>query len=211
MLFPILIVATLLCLSTVSAQQPTTPLPPVIVKGVPLPSEAIPDRLRSEEEARREIERTPGGAEVVGSQEIEESRGANLKDALDFVPGVLVRPRFGAADESQVSIRGSGLRNNFHLRGINVLLDGFPYGNADGFSDFESIELLSTKSIEVFKGANALRYGGNTVGGAINLVGKTGYDAGLFESRVESGSYGFFKGYLGTGQVYGPLDLYAGF
>ena len=83
MLFLILMVATLLCLSTVSAQQPTTPLPPVVVKGTPLPSEAIPDRLRSEEEARREIERTPGGAEVVGSKEIEESRGANLKDALE--------------------------------------------------------------------------------------------------------------------------------
>jgi iron complex outermembrane receptor protein len=98
MLFLILMIVMLLCLSSVNAQQPTTPLPPVVVKGTPLPSEAIPDRLRSEEEARREIERTPGGAEVVGSQEIEESRGANLKDALDFVPGVLVRPRFGAAD-----------------------------------------------------------------------------------------------------------------
>ena len=114
MLFMILMVTTLLCLSTASAQQPTTPLPPVIVK-VPLPSGAIPDRLLTEEQARQEIERIPGGAEVVGSKEIEESRGANLKDVLDFVPGVLVRPRFGAADESQLSIRGSGLRNNFHL------------------------------------------------------------------------------------------------
>ena len=90
-------------------------------------------------------------------------------------------------------------------------MDGFPYGNADGFSDFESLELLNTRYIEVFKGANALRFGGNTMGGAINLVSKTGRDAGLFESRVESGSYGFFKGYLGTGQVYGPFDLFASF
>jgi iron complex outermembrane receptor protein len=55
-----------------------------------------------------------------------------LQDVLDFVPGVLIRPRFGAADESQLSIRGSGLRNNFHLRGVNVLLDGFPYGRLFG-------------------------------------------------------------------------------
>ena len=67
-----------------------------------MPSGAIPDRLLTEEQARQEIERIPGGAEVVGSKEIEESRGANLKDVLDFVPGVLVRPRFGAADESQL-------------------------------------------------------------------------------------------------------------
>jgi iron complex outermembrane recepter protein len=211
MLFLILIVMMFLCPSTVSAQQPPTPLPPVIVKGVPLPSGAIPDRLRSLEEAQQEIERIPGGAEVVGSKEIEESRGANLKDALDFVPGVLVRPRFGAADESQISIRGSGLRNNFHLRGINVLIDGFLYGNADGFSDFESLELLSTKYIEVIKGSNALRFGANSFGGAINLVTKTGYDAGLLELRSEAGSYDFFKNYVASGQVLGPFDYYVGY
>jgi len=160
----------LVYLASAGAQPRPTPLPPVVVREAPLPSEAVPDRRRSEEEARREIERVPGGAEVVGSQEIEESRGANLKDVLDFVPGVLVRPRFGAADESQLSIRGSGLRNNFHLRGVNVLIDGFTYGNADGFSDFESLELFSTKYTDVYKGANALRYGANSLGGAINLV-----------------------------------------
>src|SRR5437773_9393209 len=129
----------------------------------------------------------------------------------DFVPGVLIRPRFGAADESQLSIRGSGLRNNFHLRGVNVLLDGFLYGNADGFSDFESLELLSTKYIEVYKGANALRFGANSLGGALNLVTKTGYDAGLLELRSEAGSFGFLKNQLATGQVYGPFDVYLGF
>ncbi|MGH7348849.1 MAG: TonB-dependent receptor family protein, partial [Candidatus Rokuibacteriota bacterium] len=133
-----------------------------------------------------------------------------LKDALDFMPGVFVQPRFGAADESQISIRGSGLRNNFHLRGLSVLIDGFPYGNADGFSDFESLELLTTKRIEVYKGANALRFGGYTLGGAINLVTKTGYDAPPIELRSAAGSFGYLKNYLGTGQVHGPFDLYVG-
>jgi len=202
--------ATILAVAAASAQvaPPAPPkLEPVVVESGVLP----PDRTRTEEQAREEIDRTPGGVEIVPKKAIDESRAANLKDVLDNVPGVLIRPRFGAADESQLSVRGSGLRNNFHLRGINVLIDGFPYGNADGFSDFESLELLTTRYIEVFKGANALRFGGNTMGGAINLVTKTGYDAGLIESRVESGSYGFFKGYLGTGQVYGPFDLYASF
>ena len=187
---------------------PTTPptLPPVRVEDTRVPDE----RTATPEQAREEIERTPGGVGIVTQEQIEETRAANLKDALEWVPGVMVRPRFGAADESQLSIRGSGLRNNFHLRGVNVLIDGFPYGNADGFSDFESLEILTTKRIEVFKGANALRFGGNTLGGAINLVTKTGADAGLVESRLEGGSFGFFKGYLGTGQVYGPFDLYVG-
>src|SRR5215472_14620092 len=123
----------------------------------------------------------------------------------------MIRSRFGAADESQLSVRGSGLRDNFHPRGINVLLDGFVYGQADGFSDFESLELLATKRIEVYKGANALRFGGFTLGGAINLVTKTGYDEGLIGIRSGAGSFGFLKNQLATGQVYGPFDLYDSF
>jgi iron complex outermembrane receptor protein len=200
-----------LALATPAWAQPTQPSTPPTMPPVRVEGERVPDdRLMSPERAREEIERTPGGVGIVGQPAIEETRAANLKDAIEWVPGVMIRPRFGAADESQLSIRGSGLRNNFHLRGINVLIDGFPYGNADGFSDFEALELLTTKRIEIYKGANALRFGGNTMGGAINLVTKTGEDAGFIESRVEGGSFGFFKGYLGTGQVYGPLDFYLG-
>jgi iron complex outermembrane receptor protein len=191
----------------VRAQSPAPPtLPAVVVES----GRGTDERTRTEDEAREELRRVPGGTEVVGQQKIEESRGANLKDALDFVPGVLVQPRFGAADESQISIRGSGLRSNFHLRGVTVLIDGFPYGDADGFADFESLELLTTKRLEIYKGANALRFGGYTLGGAINFITKTGYDAGPIEARSEAGSFGFLKNYLGTGQVHGPFDLYVG-
>ena len=201
------LVVTLAPMVATAQPQPATPtLPPVIVEGSRVPDE----RTRTDAEAREELRRVPGGTSVVGQQAIEQSRAANLKDALDLVPGVFVQPRFGAADESQISIRGSGLRNNFHLRGLNILIDGFPYGNADGFSDFESLELLTTKRLEVYKGANALRFGGYTLGGAINFVSKTGYDTPLIELRSAAGSFGFLKNYVGTGQVYGPFDLYVG-
>jgi iron complex outermembrane receptor protein len=192
--------------ATAQPQPETTTLPPVVVEGSRVPDE----RTRTDTEAREELRRVPGGTSVVGQETIEQSRAANLKDALDLVPGVFVQPRFGAADESQISIRGSGLRSNFHLRGLNVLIDGFPYGNADGFSDFESLELLTTKRLEVYKGANALRFGGYTLGGAINFVSKTGHDTPLIELRSAAGSFGYLKNYAGTGQVHGPFDLYVG-
>src|SRR6266850_4717700 len=120
-------------------------------------------------EERDRVLRVPGGVTVLRGADLRATRQANLHDVLRFTPGVYIQPRFGSADESQISVRGSGLRNNFHARGINLLVNGMPYRNADGFTDFESLELLTTEATEVYKGANALRYGGSTLGGAINL------------------------------------------
>ncbi len=162
-------------------------------------------------EMREQIGDVAGGASLIGPERIRTTRQANLHDVLRLTPGVFVQPRFGAADESQLSIRGSGLRNNFHLRGVNVLVNGMPYRNADGFTDFESLELLTAEAIEVYKGANALRYGGSTLGGAVNLTTKTGYTAGRLEAFAEGGSFGFLKAQAASGGQHGGFDYYASY
>lgn len=163
------------------------------------------------DERRDRLADVPGAVALVESEDIRGSRQANLKDALGLTPGVYIQPRFGAADESQISIRGSGLRNNFHARGTNLLVNGMPYRNADGFTDFESIELLTTEAIEVYKGGNALRYGGSTLGGAINLETKTGHTASPLAVVSQGGSYGLFKGQLSSGTTRGKFDYYASY
>ena len=162
-------------------------------------------------ETRARAARVPGAVSIVEPEQIRATRQANLKDVLRFTPGVYVQPRFGAADESQISVRGSGLRNNYHARGINLLVNGMPYRNADGFTDFESLELLTTEAIEVYKGANALRYGGSTLGGAINLDTKTGYSAAPAGAFAEGGAFGFAKAQLSSGGVVGDGDYYASY
>ena len=173
----------------------------VTVIGSPRDLDEVRDRLRL----------VPGGVALVPPEQLRESRQANLSDALRLTPGVFVQSRFGAADESQLSIRGSGLRNNFHARGVNLLVNGMPYRNADGFTDFESLELLTTEAIEVHKGGNALRYGGSTLGGAINLVTKTGYSAGSLDAFGQGGSFGFSKAQLASGGTRNGFDYYASY
>lgn len=155
-----------------------------------------------------DIKRVPGGTAVVSQDEMERSLGHNLKDVLAFVPGVLAQPRFGA-DESQVSIRGSGLRNNYHHRGTSLLINGVPYQDADGFGDFESIDLLAMERIEIWKGANALRYGANALGGAINFVTNDGGTSSRWNAIGEGGSYGLGKIQAGAGGPAGPVSYYA--
>jgi iron complex outermembrane receptor protein len=162
-------------------------------------------------ETRERMALIPGSVAIVDGSQIRATRQANLKDVLQFVPGVYIQPRFGAADESQISIRGSGLRDNFHARGVNLLVNGMPYRNADGFTDFESLELLTTEAIQVYKGGNALRYGGSTLGGAINLDTKTGYSASPISLFAQGGSFGFYKTQLESGDSRGRSDYYASY
>ena len=158
-------------------------------------------------EATADIERTPGAVEVVpGSAYQTSTPAATIKDALDYVPGVFVQPKWG--DDSRLSIRGSGLSRNFHLRGIQLYMDGIPINTADGYGDFQEIDPSVYRYLEVYKGGNALRFGANSLGGAINFVMPTGYDADLFGSRVDVGSFGYHKLSASSGGVSGPVDYF---
>ncbi|HET7693977.1 MAG TPA: TonB-dependent receptor [Gemmatimonadota bacterium] len=179
---------------------------PILMEG--LTAIGSPGEL---DEVRARMLEVPGAVDLVEDDELERTRQTNFADVLRFTPGVYAQSRFGAADELQLSIRGSGLRNNFHLRGVNVLVNGMPYRNADGFTDFESLEILTAANVQVYKGGNALRYGGGTLGGAINLETRTGYTAEPFGLYAQGGSNGFFKGQISSGGVFDDLDYYASY
>lgn len=159
-------------------------------------------------EAKADIETTPGAVELVPAEEYKTSTpAATLKDALDYVPGVFVQPKWG--EDARLSIRGSGLSRNFHGRGVTLLMDGvLPITTSDGSSDFQEIDPTAYRYIEVYKGANALKYGANSLGGAINFVMPTGYDAAHFGARVDLGAFGFHKLSASSGGVSGPVDYF---
>ena len=87
-------------------------------------------------------------------------------------------------------------------------MDGIPINTADGYGDFQEIDPTAYRYIEVYKGANALRFGANSLGGAINFVMPTGYDADAFGARVDIGSFGFHKTAVSSGGVAGPADYF---
>ncbi len=79
---------------------------------------------------------------------------------------------------------------------------------ADGAFDFQAVEPLSTRYIEVFRGPNGLEHGAATLGGAINYVSPTGHDALPAEVRVEGGAFGYQRGQVEAGGVRGGFDYY---
>src|SRR5690606_8933703 len=142
------------------AQSPATVVDSIIVTG----------RRNAEDRpvgagARARLSRPPGAVAVVSAESYADRFAQGFSDTLRNVPGVLAQKRFG--EESRLSIRGSGIAQGFHQRGVLFAQDGVPFADADGFSDFQSVDALSARYVEVWKGANTLRFGGAQLGGAI--------------------------------------------
>lgn len=161
----------------------------------------------SPEAARARLDQRAGATALVDGESYRDGRVSTLTDALGYAPGVFVQPRFGA-EEARLSIRGSGLQRTFHGRGLELLQDGSPLNLADGGFDFQAVEPLATRYIEVYRGANALEFGAATLGGAINFVSPTGYDAAPVTLRAEAGALGYRRGQIALAGVRGDADGY---
>lgn len=159
------------------------------------------------DEAKTELNKTAGGVSIVDMDTVREGRTSNFNDTLGLATGVFAQSRFGA-EETRLSIRGSGLQRTFHGRGIKLMQDGVAVNLADGSFDFQSIDPLATDYITVYRGANALQYGASNLGGAVNFVSRTGYTVPKFEVRAEGGKYGYYRLGLATGGVMGDLDYF---
>ncbi|MEG3179339.1 TonB-dependent receptor family protein [Sphingomonas sp. LT1P40] len=191
------------CLSSPAfAADPSDKEPDIIVTG-----KANPDDPPVVAEARERLSRTPGSVAVVAAETFEDRLAIGMPDVLRDVPGVLSNKRYG--EESRLSIRGSGIGQGFHQRGVLIAENGVSFADADGFSDFQKVDLLSARLIEVYKGGNALRFGGAQLGGAVNLVtvnGRTTPSTLLL--RAEAGSYDSYRGQVAAGGVVGDFDAW---
>lgn len=157
--------------------------------------------------ARERLSETPGAVAVVSSESYKSRFASGLVDMLRDVPGVYIQKKWGG--DTRLSIRGSGIGNANHLRGTLVAQDGMPLNEADGYGDTQFVDPFLARYTEVYKGGNALRYGGALLGGAINMItpnGKTAPENGVV--RVEGGDYGTLRGHASVGGQFGEWDAF---
>lgn len=163
---------------------------------------------KATDEAEARVLATPGGADLVRHADYADRALVSLRDTLAFSPGIYSQPRYG--QEVRLSIRGSGLSRGFHMRGLTLLQDGVPINLADDNGDFQELEPIFFDHLEVYRGANALRFGSGTLGGAINGVTPRGRDASGPYLRLDSGSFGLARLLASYGGASGPSDYWAG-
>ncbi|MCU0729726.1 MAG: TonB-dependent receptor, partial [Sphingopyxis sp.] len=157
-------------------------------------------------EAEQQAAATPGGTDVVAYKDYADRFPVSLRDVLLLSPGVYLQPRYG--QEVRISIRGSGISRGFHQRGLTLLQDGIPINLADDNGDFQELEPIFFDHLQVFRGANALRFGSGTLGGAINGVTPTGRTAEGVYARLDAGSFNTLRGLVAAGVAGDRVDAW---
>ena len=182
--------------------------PPMAVPEVSItgsaPSLTAPDAA----EAAARLRQVPGNVTVIPAAEIRARAGVTtLRDVLEYAPGVFAQPKWG--EDTRLSIRGSGLARNNHLRGVLLTQDGIPLNQADGSGDFQELDPLTFEHVEVLRGGNAFGLGGATLGGVLNFVTPTGRSDPGAVLRGEAGSYGYRRAQAAYGVASGAWDGWA--
>jgi iron complex outermembrane receptor protein len=138
-----------------------------------------------------EIDLTPGGATLLDTAALREKNAASLADLLRYVPGVWSVSATGN-DNIVFSSRGSNLDAiNYDTNGIKLLQDGLPVTAADGNNHNRFIDPLAASFATVARGANAMKYGASTLGGAMDFVTPTARGGAQREVLFNGGSHGY--------------------
>ena len=137
---------------------------------------------------------------VLSRQEIEQAAVQSINDLFKLVTGVDVRQRGGFGIQTDISIDGGTFDQ------VTLLLNGIDIGNPQTghlSADFP-VSIGDIERIEVLEGAASRVYGGQSFGGAINIVTK--HESGRnLELAARGGSFGTGEGEarfsLATGKV----------
>ena len=104
--------------------------------------------------------------EIISSETLSKNNAQSVSEALDNLSGVNQDVQ-GGRGESTLYVRG------FDAKRVGVFLDGIPvYVPYDGNFDYGRFLTSDIGEIDVSKGYSSVVYGGNTMGGVVNIISK---------------------------------------
>ena len=132
-------------------------------------AQTLSDVVVSASRAEQQSFDAPASVQAVGRDTIEAAGPqVNVSESLNRVPGIAALNRQNYAQDLQLSIRGSGSRSAFGIRGSRLIVDGIPATMPDGQGQASTVSLPSAQRIEVLRGPLAQLYG-NSAGGVVQV------------------------------------------
>ncbi len=152
-------------------------------------AEPTPD---ASEETIEIVERAPAGAKsTISNETLERSEQNDLHKALGGTAGVYVRDEDGYGLRPNIGMRGASAdrSSKITLMEDGVLIAPAPYSAP---AAYYTPLVTRLSRIDVIKGPSAIRFGPNTVGGAVDLISEPipGKRAGYVDAAVGSDRYG---------------------
>ncbi|GBQ88119.1 TonB-dependent receptor [Gluconacetobacter johannae DSM 13595] len=132
--------------------------------------------------------------------------GQTVADMVVTIPGVSFTQGNGPRD-TVVSVRGSGDRQSYGLKNLQILEDGFPMTQSDGTARADLIDPHAYEGVDVFEGPASTVYGNYAINGAINFRTRKGADIHGLELGSDFGSFGMFNNYVTLGLGNRTYDL----
>jgi iron complex outermembrane receptor protein len=139
---------------------------------------------------KEEISNAPGSIHIVSREDLEKRDIKTIDDAFSIIPGVFVKRNKGLMDSTS-SVRLRGFNND---RYTLIMIDGHPVNDAyTGGVEWGMLPIESVEKIEVVKGPASALYGGNAMGGVINIITRTpNKTQGLIKAGMgNNGTYGY--------------------
>jgi Fe(3+) dicitrate transport protein len=114
---------------------------------------------------------TPGSAHFINQKELKQFDYTDIGRVLDKVPGVYIQEEDGLGLRPNIGLRGA---HPHRSRKVTLMEDGLLIGPApySAPAAYYFPSTSRTSSVEVYKGPSSVRYGPNSIGGAINMVTK---------------------------------------
>lgn len=120
---------------------------------------------------RNQLATATGSAFVLGEKALEQFEFDDIHRVLQSVPGVYIREEDGYGLRPNIGLRGATTERSSKVAIMEdgILIAPAPYAAPAAYY----FPLMSRMSqVEVFKGPSAIKYGPNTVGGAINMLSR---------------------------------------
>ncbi len=154
---------------------------------------------------------TPADIKVYSAEQLKRSGAANVADALKFADGINYHS-MGPRGQSF-----SSMTSKVIMRGVEsgtlLMVNGIPQ-NLNGKYYLDQIPLEQVEKIEIIKGAGAVLYGSDAMGGVINIITKKKMENSVtvaggtlgqdYNLSLQAGKAGFVVGHSYYGES-GPL------
>lgn len=132
----------------------------------------------------RSLDEVPVQTIVLTRAEIEKTHAQNLAEALQYAPGVQLKPIHGKTGQ------GAWIQG-FDADRVLILINGNPISPSTGSTiDVTQVAIGDIEQIEIIKGATSALYGTSAMGGVINVITREPSSNFLASADLSGGNWG---------------------